>query len=343
MNTVRGTHRFDGARLTDFIERTLGLRGALNVRQFEGGQSNPTYFLEMGGKRMVMRRKPSGPLLPSAHAVDREYRVIRALEDSGVPVAKALALCEDESVVGTMFYLMEHVDGRIWWDPRLPDLSNEERSAVFDEMSRVVAALHQVDYAACGLGDYGKVGNYVERQINRWSKQYLAAETQPIEAMHRLIEWLPKHRPSDDATSIVHGDYRVDNLIFHPTEPRVLAVLDWELSTLGHPLVDFAYHAMYWRIPNAMMRGLGDVDLAALGIPNEADYLARYCRRTGRSGVEGWDYYIVFNLFRVAAILQGIAKRAEQGNAASTAAVDMGSRALPIAEIAWVQAQRLTG
>lgn len=339
---VRPAHRFDEARLAEYIGQTLGLKGDIELRQFEGGQSNPTYLVRLGGERMVLRRKPPGPLLPSAHAVDREFRVIRALEGTDVPVARALALCEDEAVIGTAFYLMQYVEGRIWWDARLPQLSRAERGPIFDEMNRVIAALHQIDPVARGLGDYGRVGQYLERQIARWSKQYLATETQPIEAMHQLIEWLPKHQPAGDETRIVHGDFRLDNMIFHPTEPRVLAVLDWELSTLGHPLVDFAYHAMSWRVPADMMRGLGGEDLAALGIPGEAEYVARYCERTGRSGgIEAWDYYIVFNLFRIAAILQGVAKRAEQGNAASAAATEMGRQARPLAELAWTQARRI--
>jgi aminoglycoside phosphotransferase (APT) family kinase protein len=339
---VRPAHRFDEARLRDYIHQTLGLSGDIVVEQFEGGQSNPTYLVTMGGERMVLRRKPPGTLLPSAHAVDREYRVISGLAGSDVPVATPLAMCEDESVIGTIFYLMQYVEGRIWWDPRLPELSVAEREAVFDEMNRVIAALHRVDYQAAGLGDYGKTGQYIERQIGRWTKQYLAAETQPIEEMHRLIEWLPKHMPADEASSIVHGDFRLDNMIFHPAEPRVLAVLDWELSTLGHPLVDFAYHAMTWRVPAKLLRGLAGADLAALGIPSEQAYVARYCERTGRSGgIEGWDYYIAFNLFRLASIVQGIAKRAEQGNAASAAAVEMGQKARPLAMLAWAQAQQV--
>ncbi len=341
---VREAHRFDVSSLHAYIERELGLKGELSVAQFEGGQSNPTYLVTMGGERMVLRRKPPGPLLPSAHAVDREFRVMRALEGSGVPVAKMLALCEDESVIGTMFYLMQYVEGRIWWDPRLQDLRTDQRAAVFDEMNRVIATLHQVDYEARGLGDYGKTGAYMERQIGRWSKQYLAAETQPIEAMHQLIEWLPKHRPDDDASSIVHGDFRLDNLMFHPQEPRVLAVLDWELSTLGHPLVDFAYHLMTWRIPAELMRGLAGADLKALGIPSEAEYVARYCERTGRSGgIANLDYYVAFNMFRLASIMQGVAKRAEQGNASSAKAVEMGRAARPLAELAWQQARRVGG
>lgn len=341
---VRAAHRFDETRLKAYIEATLGLAGELRVEQFEGGQSNPTYLVSIGGQRMVLRRQPPGQLLPSAHAVDREFRVMHALESSAVPVPRMLALCEDASVIGTMFYLMQYVEGRIWWDPRLPQLSAAERSAVFDEMNRVIAALHRVDYSARGLADYGKTGAYLERQIGRWSKQYLAAETQPIESMHRLIEWLPKHRPDEDASSIVHGDFRLDNLIFDPEAPRVRAVLDWELSTLGHPLVDFAYHVMAWRIPAELMRGLGGADLSSLGIPTEAEYVARYCRRTGRSGgIDGWDYYIVFNMFRLASILQGVAKRAELGNASSAQAVETGRRARPLADLAWAQARTLGG
>jgi aminoglycoside phosphotransferase (APT) family kinase protein len=331
-------HRFDLATLAAYLhERIDGFSGPLHAEQFKGGQSNPTYLLTGGGTRYVMRAKP-GPaakLLPSAHAVDREYRVISALGRAGIPVPRTYCLCEDEGVIGRAFYVMEHVDGRVLWDQSLPGMARAERAAIYDEMNRVVAALHLVDYAAIGLADYGKPGNYFERQIGRWSKQYRASETERIEAMDRLIEWLPANIPAGDETAIVHGDYRLDNLIFHPTEPRILAILDWELSTLGHPFADFSYHCMAWHIPHSMFRGIAGLDFAALGIPTEAEYIATYCRRTGRASIPHWDFYIAYNLFRIAAILQGIAKRALEGTASSALAVEQGKRARPLAELGW--------
>ena len=266
-----------------------------------------------------------------------------ALAATDVPVARMLALCEDDTVIGTAFYLMEYVEGRVLWDPRLPDIERGARAAYHDEMNRVLAALHTVDYQAVGLADYGRPGQYIERQISRWSKQYGAANAERIPAMDRLIEWLPKHLPSGDETSIVHGDFRLDNAIFHPTEPRVLALLDWELSTLGHPLSDFAYNAMAWRLSPEVFRGLGGVDLAALGIPTEEEYVAAYCRRTGRDGIPDWEFYLIFNMFRIAAILHGVLARALQGNAASDDAIETGSRARKVADVAWTMAQAVDG
>lgn len=310
---------------------------ALTLTRFAGGQSNPTFLLQAGSSRYVMRRKPAGQLLPSAHAVDREFRVMSALAGSSVPVARAYALCRDEAVIGSMFYIMDCVDGRIFWDPTLPGSSPAERGALFDEMNRVIAALHSVDAGAVGLSDYGKPNNYFERQISRWSTQYRAAESSGMAAMDSLIAWLPQHIPAGDESAIVHGDFRLDNVIFHPSEPRILAVIDWELSTLGHPMADFAYHCLAWHMPTGSMRGLLGVDTAALGIPGQADYLARYCQRTGRAPVSGaeWTYYLAFNMFRLAAIAQGIAARARQGNAASAQADEMGQMATPIAQAAW--------
>ena len=342
-------HAFDVARLTAFMrEHVEGFSGEVQVEQFKGGQSNPTFRLTASdGKRYVMRRKPPGQLLPSAHAVDREFRVITALAQTDVPVAKGYALCQDPAVVGTDFYIMDCVDGRILWDPLLPGMTPEQRTAHFDEMNRVIAALHNVDPNAIGLSGYGKPGNYIERQVGRWTKQYKAAETETITAADELIQWLPQHIPAGDETRIVHGDYRIDNVIFHPTEAKILAVLDWELSTLGHPLVDFAYHCMTWRMGggSAGSRGLAGCDLAALGIPTERAYLQRYLERTGRpadavSEAE-WSYYMVFNMFRLVGILQGIAKRAQLGNASSTEAVDAGKRARPLAEQAWELARQI--
>jgi aminoglycoside phosphotransferase (APT) family kinase protein len=322
-----------------------GFSGTLKVEQFKGGQSNPTFLLEAGGRRYVMRRKPPGQLLPSAHAVDREFRVISALARTEVPVAKAHALCEDTGVIGAMFYIMEYVDGRVLWDPSLPGMSPGERRAHFDELGRVFAALHSVDPVAIGLADYGKPGNYIERQVSRWTKQYRASETETIEAVDRLIEWLPARIPPGDEARIVHGDYRFDNVIFHPTEPRILAVLDWELSTLGHPLVDFAYHCLAWHMTAGEgSRGLAGLDLAALGIPSEAEYLQAYLRRTGRSEAvtpQQWTFFLVFSMFRLIGIVQGVKKRALQGNASSEQAMQAGSRVRPLAEQAWALAQTL--
>ncbi|HEY5309539.1 MAG TPA: phosphotransferase [Casimicrobiaceae bacterium] len=311
------------------------------IEQFQGGQSNPTYRITAGTGRYVLRRKPPGKLLPSAHAVDREFRVMSALAGSGVPVARMYALCEDDTVIGTAFYAMEYIEGRILWDPTLPGMSPPERAAHYDELNRVIAALHLVDPAAVGLADYGRTGSYIERQVARWTKQYQAAGAERIAAMDRLIEWLPSHIPDGDETRIVHGDYRLDNVIFHPWEPRILAVLDWELSTLGHPLSDFAYQVMAWRLSPDEFRGIKGADLAALGIPGEAEYVASYCRRTGRTGIAHWEFYLIFNMFRISAILHGVLSRALQGNAASADAVAMGSRARPVADVAWAMAQRI--
>jgi aminoglycoside phosphotransferase (APT) family kinase protein len=341
---VSPQYAFDSGRLADWLRTHVeGFAGELTVEQFKGGQSNPTFLLRAGNKKYVMRRKPSGKLLPSAHAVEREYRVIRALEKTEVPVARAYALCEDESVIGTAFYIMDYVEGRILWDPALPGLQPAERAAIFDEMNRVIAALHGVDYAAVGLADYGKPGSYFARQIDRWSKQYRASETEKIEAMDNLMAWLPANIPAGDETSVVHGDYRLDNVIFHPSAPRILAVLDWELSTLGHPLADFAYHCMTWRLSPGQFRGIHGCDLALLGIPDEREYVARYCRRTARASIPAaeWEYYMAFNMFRLAAILQGILARALQGNAASQEAVETGRRARPLAEAAWRQVEKI--
>ena len=298
--------------------------------------------MQSANHRYVLRRKPPGKLLPSAHAVDREFRVIVALSDTGVPVARARALCRDASVIGTDFYLMDYVEGRLFWDAALPELAGEDRRAIYEEMTRVIAALHAVDYTAVGLGDFGKPGHYIERQVTRWTQQYRAAETDTIDAMDRLIEWLPLHIPADEETSIVHGDFRLDNAIYHPHEPRILAVLDWELSTLGHPLVDLAYVCMRYHLSAEQFKGLGGLDTAALQIPSEAECVADYCRRRGRSPVEpqDWTYYLAFNMFRLTGILQGVLARAIQGNASSATALEAGRRARPLAEQAWALVQR---
>ncbi len=353
---MAASHAFDVAALQDWLHTRLeGLAGPLEVRQFKGGQSNPTYLLSSPGRSWVMRTKP-GPvakLLPSAHAIEREFRVMRALADTPVPVPRMDLLCEDEAIIGRAFYIMEHVQGRVLWDQALPELPKAERAAYWDELNRVIAALHGVDPAAVGLADYGKAGNYFERQIGRWSKQYQASITEPIEAMDELIAWLPAHIPESarDASmvSIVHGDYRLDNVMFHPTEPRILAVLDWELSTLGHPLADFSYHCMSWHIPHDMGRGIGGLDPVALGIPTEQAYITRYCERVkaaGRTRIDAvalaadWNFYLAYNLFRIAAILQGIARRVVDGTAASAEARAAGAGARPLAELGWSFARK---
>ncbi len=327
-----------------------GFAGPLSLEMFKGGQSNPTYKLVTPQRSYVMRSKPApvAKLLPSAHAIEREFAVMRGLHGTDVPVARMHALCEDESVIGRAFYVMEFVAGRVLWDQSLPGMAPTERGAIYDEMNRIMAALHKVPFAERGLADYGKPGNYFERQIGRWSKQYQASITQPIAEMDELMQWLPLHIPAiaqdPRFTSIVHGDFRLDNLIFHPTEPRVLAVLDWELSTLGHALADFSYHCMAWHIPPGAFRGIGGLDLPALGIPSEADYIARYCARTGWVSPQDlqphWNFFLAYNLFRIAAILQGIAKRAEAGIAASAQAASAAAGARPLAQMAWSFAQQ---
>ncbi len=348
---VNENQAFDVAALTAWLEKNLpGFSGPVTVESFKGGQSNPTYKLSTPGQSYVMRAKP-GPvakLLPSAHAIEREFAVMKGLHGTDVPVPRMYCLCEDESVIGRAFYIMEFMAGRILWDQTLPGMSKPERAAIYQEMNRVIAALHTVKFAERGLAGYGKPGNYFERQIGRWSKQYVASITQPIVEMDHLMAWLPQHIPamarSEQMVSVVHGDYRLDNLMFHPTEPRIIAVLDWELSTLGHPLADFSYHCMAWHIPPGSFRGIGGLDVASLGIPTEAEYIQRYCERTGLTTPEAlkadWNFYMAYNLFRIAAILQGIAKRVEAGTAASAQAVSSGAGAKPLAQMAWKFAQQ---
>lgn len=331
--------RVDPAALEAYLVPQIeGLKGPLDLTQFKGGQSNPTYCVSAAdGRRFVMRRKPPGPLLPSAHAVDREYKVLRALHEAGFPVARPYLLCNDPSVIGTAFYVMEFIEGRILWDQSLPGMTMTERFAIWDQLNSVIAQLHSIDYRAAGLQDFGKPGHYIERQIARWTKQYRDSETTKIPAMENLIAWLPENVPPQSGASLVHGDFRLDNMIFHPTEPRILAVLDWELSTLGDPLADFAYHCMSWHIPSGQFRGFAERDIASLGIPSESQYMALYCARTGRETIEPeiWRFYLAFNLFRLAAILQGIVKRSIEGTAASDQARDTGARAGSMAEIGW--------
>ena len=346
-----GAHAFDVAALQAYLQIHLpGFAGPLTVEQFKGGQSNPTYKLVTPGATYAMRSKP-GPaakLLPSAHAIEREFRVMGALAATDVPVPRMHLLCDDEAVIGRAFYVMEFVAGRVLWDQALPGMTPAQRGAIYDEMNRVIAALHRLDPAAVGLADYGRPGNYFERQIGRWTKQYQASITGPNDAMDRLIDWLPAHIPAsgrdESMVSVVHGDYRLDNLIFHADEPRVLAVLDWELSTIGHPIADFSYHCMSWHIPVGVFRGIAGLDFAALGIPLEADYIRRWCERSGRATPQAlaadWNFYMAYNLFRIAAIVQGIAKRVEAGTAASEQARATGAGAKPLAELGWQFAQR---
>lgn len=339
---VRAGHRFEVTRLARWMAQHVdGVSGTLAVRQFKGGQSNPTYLLEAGPRRYVLRRKPPGRLLPSAHAVEREYRVMTALAASAVPVPRTHALCLDEAIIGTAFYVMDYVPGRVFWEPSLPGLAPREREAIYDAMNDVIARLHRVDYAALGLVGFGRPGNYVRRQIDRWTRQYRASETETITAMDALIAWLPQNVPDEEETTIVHGDYRLDNVIFHPDAPRVVAVLDWELATLGNPLGDFAYHMMAWRLGAEAYHGLLGHDLAALGIPDEAAYRARYCRRTGRRDIAHWDFYMAYNMFRLAAILQGIMGRVVEGTAASPHAREAGARAKALAAAGWRQVEAI--
>ncbi|MXP45340.1 phosphotransferase family protein [Allopontixanthobacter sediminis] len=313
------TTDFDIDRLAGWLLlEVAGFAGPLSVKRFAGGQSNPTYCLETPSRNYVLRKKPSGKLLKGAHAVEREAWIMSALADTGVPVPAIHAVCEDEAIIGTSFFVMELVKGRIFWDATFPDVPNAERPAYFEAMNETIARLHTVNYAAAGLSDFGRPGQYLERQIALWSRQYLADEAAGRDpAMDELIAWLPKNIPEGQRTTICHGDFRCDNMIFHPSEPRILAVLDWELSTLGNPFADFAYHAMMYRMPPDIVAGLAGADRSGLNIPSEQDYVSAYCRRLGISEIPGWEYFIAFNLFRLAAIFHGIKGRVIRGNAAS--------------------------
>jgi aminoglycoside phosphotransferase (APT) family kinase protein len=339
---VRDAHRFDEQALAAWMaEHVEGYAGPLTVAQFTGGQSNPTYALHTPGRDYVLRRKPPGTLLKGAHAVDREYRLIAALHPTGFPVPQPFGLCLDESVIGTIFYVMEKVEGRNFWDTAFPDVPRADRAQYFDAMNETIARLHSIDPETVGLGDYGRPGNYFERQIGRWAGQYLADEAAGrTPAMDALVEWLPANIPPGDEAAIVHGDFRCDNMLFHPTEPRVIAVLDWELSTLGHPLADFAYHLMVYRMSPGFSTGLAGLDLAALNIPSEADYVAAYCRRTGRDGIPGLDFYVAFSLFRLAAIIHGIKGRMLRGTASSPQAAAAVEQLDRVAELALAQTRR---
>ncbi|MBT4832972.1 MAG: phosphotransferase [Porticoccaceae bacterium] len=328
---------FDVAQLADYLEdKVAGFKGPLTAEKFAGGQSNPTFKIMAASGEYVLRRKPPGELLKSAHAVDREYRVLSALANTEVPVAEVYHLCEDDSVIGSMFYLMEFKAGTVFWDPALPDMSNAERGAIFDQMNQVLVDLHSVDVDKVGLADYGRPSNYFSRQTDRWSKQYRASELETIGDMDRLMEWLPQNMPADDGKLVlVHGDFRLDNIMFHPSEPRPLALLDWELSTLGHPYADLAYQCMQLRLDNdSVLAGLGGIDRQALGLPSEEDYVALYCQRMGLENIPNWNFYVVFSMFRFAAILQGVAKRAQEGNASSDKASRMGLLVKPLAKMA---------
>jgi aminoglycoside phosphotransferase (APT) family kinase protein len=333
---VRAAHRFDEAALERYLRGHLpGFEAPLGVEQFGGGQSNPTFLLTAGGRRYVLRKKPPGVLLKSAHQVEREFRIMRALSTTDVPVPKMHVLCEDERVIGTAFYVMDFLEGRIFRDPQLPGLSPAERSAIYDNMNDVLARLHKVDFAKVGLGDFGKPGNYFDRQVARWITQYRAAQTDEIAEMERLIEWMPRHIPADDSISIAHGDYRLENTIFHPSEPRMIAVLDWELSTIGHPLADLAYNCMGYHVMNPRQGGIVGIDYAATGIPSEAEYVERYCRRVGRAKIDHWSFYLSFSVFRLASISQGVYKRGLDGNASSELAATLGNSCRFLAEHAW--------
>lgn len=339
---VREAHQIDTEVLEAYLAKFISdFRGPITVEQFRGGQSNPTYRVSSAKDSYVLRRKPPGKLLPSAHAVEREYRVISALGRTDVPSPKTYLLCEDPSIIGTAFYVMDFVDGRIFWDMPLPELPSDERAAIYDSLNSGLARLHLVNYHDLGLEDFGPPSGYVNRQILRWTKQYRASETETISAMEELIVWLPANLPDDDLTTLVHGDYRLDNTVFAPNSPDLLAILDWEISTLGHPVADFAYHCMPWRLPPETGRGIAGLNFKALGIPTEEAYRDAYCLRTGRGELPHWEYYMAYNMFRMSAILQGIMGRARDGTAASDHAFETGRMAKPIAEIAWAQVEAM--
>jgi aminoglycoside phosphotransferase (APT) family kinase protein len=330
------TQTLDLSKLSDWMKKNVcDFSGPLSAEKFAGGQSNPTFKLSAGDRKFVLRRKPPGQLLASAHAVDREFRVIAALQDTDVPVPGAVALCKEDEIIGSMFYLMEYLEGRVFWDPVLPELTNDERSAVYDDMNRVLAAMHSINVADVGLGDYGRPGNYFERQVGRWTKQYRASETQTVPAMEELMAWLPENMPAeDDRVALVHGDYRLDNVMFHPTEPKIIAVLDWELSTLGNPIADLAYQVMAWQLPrDAGITGLAGIDRKPLAIPEDSSYVTSYCERTGRDEIKHWNFYLAFCFFRLAAIVQGVKKRALDGTASSAEAESRGNLVQPLAEL----------
>jgi aminoglycoside phosphotransferase (APT) family kinase protein len=344
LRPVSEAHRIDLASLEAFMRREVEeFSGPLEAAQFKGGQSNPTYLLTSPSGKYVLRRKPPGKLLPSAHAVDREFQVVSTLYPLGFPVPRPHVLCDDEGIIGTAFYIMDFVPGRVFWLPHVPDVSGEERAAIFDSLNATIAALHDIDYAAAGLADFGRPEGYVKRQIRRWSEQYRASETDRIAEMDRLMDWLPGAAPESGQTSLVHGDFRLDNCIVHETEPRVVAVLDWELSTLGDPIADFTYHLMQWRMPPSDSGGgVGTLvgREATPGLPRLEDYVADYCRRRRLAGIPDLDTYLAYNFFRMAAIYQGIAGRVRDGTATNPNAILMAEQVRPMAEVAWAYAKK---
>ncbi|USG62143.1 phosphotransferase [Sneathiella marina] len=337
---VREMHQFNEGALFDYLtENVDGFSGPLSISQFQGGQSNPTFLLQTPNQDYVMRKKPPGVLLPSAHAVDREYKVISALQNTDVPVPRTFCLCEDPEVIGTAFYVMEKIEGRVIRSPEIPGMAPSERAATYDAMNDALAQLHSVDVDAAGLSDFGKKGSYFERQIGRWSKQYRASETDHLEMMENLINWLPANLPASDETSVVHGDYRLENMILHPTKPEVLAILDWELSTLGHPLSDLAYNCAPYHFIHPKSGGLVNMEFAATGIPTEKAYVDAYCRRTGREGIDNWEFYVAFSFFRLAAIVQGVYKRGLDGNSSSKVGNEYATFANMLATLGWQQVE----
>ncbi len=322
------------------VDKVEGFKGPVTLSKFEGGQSNPTFRIDAPSGRYVLRRKPMGTVLPGAHAVDREFRVLSATYKAGIPVARVHQLCTDESVIGSIFYVMDFVEGRVFWDPRLPDLSPQERGAIFASMNDNIARIHGLSPDQIGLADFGRSENYLNRQISRWTRQFEASRLEPNPAMDRLIEWLPEHVPAEHPARLVHGDYRLDNVLIHPTEPRVVAVLDWELSTIGNPIADFAYHMLSWHFAPDLFRGMAGENLAELGIPSEQAYLERYLKSTGLEPPSDWEFYIILSMFRIAAIMQGIAKRSVEGSAADRQAAEIGAKAVPISQLAWHLAER---
>jgi len=335
---VRKAHKLDMPALISYLQGKMDISGDLKIQQFSFGQSNPTYLLTDHGNTYVLRKKPPGKLLPSAHAVDREYRILKALEKTDVPVPKMFLLCKDDTILGTPFYVMEHVEGRIFRNPTLPYMtSRKERFAIYDAMNETLTRIHKVDWQAIGLEDYGRPGNYMARQVGKWSKQYLASKTDSILSMDRLMEWLPQNIPDEDSTTIVHGDFRLENMIVHPTEPKVVAVLDWELSTLGHPLADLAYNCMAYYLPSlgGSTFGISDVDFEATGIPTEDAYTTAYCERTQRSDILNWSFFMAFSMFRLAAIVQGVYKRGLDGNASAADAKKFGIFVQLLSDAGW--------
>jgi aminoglycoside phosphotransferase (APT) family kinase protein len=344
LTSVREAHRFDEQALCDYLTTEVpGFKGPLEVRQFEGGQSNPTFQLTFPGGQYVLRKQPPGELLPSAHQVDREYRVMKALGDTDVPVPQMICLCEDTAVIGTRFYVMEMVEGRLFTEPLLPALNPDERRAVYLDLARVLAVLHQVDVEQVGLADFGRPGNYYERQIGRWTKQYLASKTEEIQAMENLMAWLPENVPEQKKTVVVHGDYRLGNTLIHPREPKIVAVLDWELSTLGDGLADLGYLCQDYHADSYFSEGLSASNLTELGIPTEEEFVAEYCRHAGIGAIDNWQFYLIYNMFRSAAIIQGVYKRGLDGNASSDTATEYGEVARLRSERAWRLVESLQG